>query len=120
MSLNNDDYVQYGGVPVPAVFHFWVDNADSFYGYKNQLYQNIRIEGNVASPLLEMKNIVYPSSSWGSINYTPPRGNTYNITFRNIYLSFVENVRNELIVKRQLTATDKGFVVALRRGWNFL
>ena len=50
-----------GGPPLLAsVFQVYVDNSDPNAGYSNQTYRNIRVEGNVLTPLLELKNTVYP------------------------------------------------------------
>jgi hypothetical protein len=84
-----------GGPPLLAsVFQVYVDNNDPNAGYSNQTYQNVRIEGNVATPLLELKNIVYP---WGGpYAYNPPLGNSYNFVFRNITLEGTQNYRSEI------------------------
>jgi hypothetical protein len=84
-----------GGPPLLAsVFQVYVDNNDPNAGYSNQTYQNVRIEGNVATPLLELKNTVYP---WGGpYAYNPPLGNSYNFLFRNISLEGTQKYRSEI------------------------
>lgn len=83
-TYNDNSFVQYGSPHEPSVFQVWVDNNDSTYGYKNQTYQNIRIEGNVNAPLMQLMNRVYPAS-WGGNTYSA-KGNSYNIKFKNISL----------------------------------
>ncbi|TSC70578.1 MAG: hypothetical protein CEO12_299 [Parcubacteria group bacterium Gr01-1014_46] len=85
-TFNDNSFVQWGAPHEPAVFQIWVDNDNSGYGYRNQTYQNIRIEGNVNAPLMQLQNRVYPSYAWGGISYDPPLGNTENIVFKNITL----------------------------------
>lgn len=88
-------YGGYAGAPAPAVFQIWVDNADSSRGISNQTYQNIRIEGDlIGGPLASLKNFVYP---WGGYAPTPPRGNSYNLVFRNITLQGTQAGRSELL-----------------------
>jgi hypothetical protein len=84
-----------GGPPLLAsVFQVYVDNNDPNAGYSNQTYQNVRIEGNLATPLLELKNTVYP---WGGpYAYNPPLGNSYNFAFRNISLGGTQKYRSEI------------------------
>jgi hypothetical protein len=84
-----------GGPPLLAsVFQVYVDNNDPNAGYSNQTYQNVRIEGNLATPLLELKNTVYP---WGGpYAYNPPLGNSYNFAFRNISLEGTQKYRSEI------------------------
>lgn len=84
-----------GGPPLLAsVFQVYVDNNDPNAGYANQTYQNIRIEGDVSTPLLELKNTVYP---WGGpYAYDPPLGNSYNFVFRNISLEGTQKYRSEI------------------------
>ena len=85
-----------GGPPLLAsVFQVYVDNSDPNAGYSNQTYQNVRIEGNVATPLLELKNTVYP---WGGpYAYNPPLGNSYNFVFRNISLEGTQKYRSQIL-----------------------
>jgi len=84
-----------GGPPLLAsVFQVYVDNNDPNAGYSNQTYQNIRIEGNVSTPLLELKNTVYP---WGgSLAVNPPLGNSYNFVFRNISLEGTQKYLSQI------------------------
>ncbi len=84
-TYNTNNFVQYGAPHEPSVFQVWVGEKDSSYGYKNQIYQNIRIEGNVNAPLMQLMNRVYPAS-WGGTMYDPPLGNSYDIKFKNITL----------------------------------
>jgi hypothetical protein len=84
-----------GGPPLLAsVFQVFVDNSDPKAGYSNQTYQNIRIEGSVSTPLLELKNTVYP---WGGqYAVDPPLGNGYNFVFKNISLEGTQKYRSEI------------------------
>jgi hypothetical protein len=84
-----------GGPPLLAsVFQVYVDNNDPNAGYSNQTYQNVRIEGNVATPLLELKNTVYPWGGQYAVN--PPLGNSYNFVFKNISLEGTQKYRSEI------------------------
>jgi hypothetical protein len=84
-----------GGPPLLAsVFQVYVDNNDPNAGYSNQTYQNVRIEGNVATPLLELKNTVYPWGGPYAVN--PPLGNSYNFVFKNISLEGTQKYRSEI------------------------
>ncbi len=84
-----------GGPPLLAsVFQVYVDNNDPNAGYSNQTYQNVRIEGDVGTPLLELKNVVYP---WGGLYaVNPPLGNSYNFVFRNITLEGTQKHLSEI------------------------
>jgi hypothetical protein len=81
-----------------AVFQIWMDNSSSAKGYRNQTYRNIRIEGgpkgHFNSPILELKNFVYPWGGPTAVN--PPLGNGYNIVFQDITVSGSEKYRNQL------------------------
>ncbi|HSD72167.1 MAG TPA: hypothetical protein VLE54_05225, partial [Thermoanaerobaculia bacterium] len=79
-------------VPLAAAFQIWVDNSDPTWGYSNQTYQNIRIEGNVGEGLMEVKNFLYifgPAPN-------PPLGNSYNLVFKNITLEGTQKYRSEI------------------------
>jgi hypothetical protein len=92
-TYNNDDWVPAAPL-LASVFQVYVDNNSPVYGYANQTYQNVRVEGNLAGPMLQLKNIVYP---WGGIYaYDPPLGNSYNFTFRNISLEGTQKYRSEI------------------------
>jgi hypothetical protein len=86
--MDNIDIKTFGGggssVVTPAVFQQWVDNSSSSYGFQNKTFQNIRIDGNVTGPLLQLENRVYP---WNSTSANPPLGNSSNFVFKNISLS---------------------------------
>ena len=77
-----------------SVFQVYVDNSDPNAGYSNQTYQNVRIEGNVPTPLLELKNTVYPWGGPYAVN--PPLGNSYNFVFKNISLEGTQKYRSEI------------------------
>jgi hypothetical protein len=81
-TYDNDDWVSGGAPLLAAAFQIWMDNSDPTKGFSNQTYQNIRIEGNVSEPLLELKNFLYPFGPAPN----PPLGNGYNLIFRNISL----------------------------------
>jgi len=92
-TYNNDDWVP----PAPlfgSAFQVWMDNNAPNFGYANQTYQNIRIEGNLPGPLLSLQNIVYPFG--GPYVWDPPLGNAYNITFKNITLEGTQKYLSEL------------------------
>jgi hypothetical protein len=93
-TYNNDDWVP--GAPLLAsAFQVWMDNNAPNFGYSNQTYQNIRIEGNIPGPLFSLKNTVYP---WGGpYVYNPPLGNAYNITFKNITLEGTQKYHSEIL-----------------------
>jgi hypothetical protein len=93
-TYDNDDWVSGGAPLLAAAFQIWMDNSDPTKGFTNQTYQNIRIEGNVNEPLLELKNRLYP---WDPANApNPPLGNTYNIVFKNITLEGTQKYKSEI------------------------
>ena len=70
-----------------AAFQVWVDNSDSGKGYSHQTYQNVRIDGDIATPLMELQNRVYPWNPAGSAGASdPPLGNSNDLVFRNVTL----------------------------------
>jgi hypothetical protein len=78
----------------PAVFQIWVDNNNSSYGYSNQTYRNIRVEGNLKTPLAMLKNMYYP---WElPLPGRTPLGNSYNLTFTNITVEGTQKYRSEV------------------------
>jgi hypothetical protein len=91
-TYNNDDWVSGGSPLLAAAFQIFVDNSNPGQGYSNQIYQNIRIEGDLSVPLLELKNVVYP---WGG-GPNPPLGNSYNLVFRDITLTGTQKYRSEI------------------------
>jgi hypothetical protein len=93
-TYNNDDWVSGGAPLLASAFQTWVDNSDSTKGYSNQTYQNIRIEGNIPGPLLQLKNLLYPFAPSNSPN--PPLGNSYNLVFRNISLEGTQKYLSEV------------------------
>jgi hypothetical protein len=93
-TYNNDDWVP----PAPllaSAFQVWLDNNDPKFGYSNQMYQNVRIEGNIPGPLMSLKNVVYPFT--GGVQFNPPLGNAYNIVFRNITLEGTQKYHSEIL-----------------------
>lgn len=80
----------------PGVFQLWVDNADPTYGYFNQTYQNIRVEGSLTVPLAQVKNLVHPWVNVGQPAPDPPLGNSRNIIFKNISLEGTQKYRSEI------------------------
>ena len=85
-----------GGPPLlAAAFQVWMDNTDSTKGYRNQTYQNIRIEaGQLTVPVLSVKNVVYP---WGGPTaVSPPLGNGYNLVFKNISVTGTQKHLSEI------------------------
>jgi len=92
-TYNNDDWVP----PAPllaSVFQVWMDNDDSAAGYRSQTYQNIRIEGDLAGPMLLLENKVYPFG--GPYVFDPPLGNGYNFVFRNVSLEGTQAYLSEI------------------------
>lgn len=98
-TYDNDDWVT-GPTPAPlmaAAIQVWQDNSDSTQGYANQTYQNIRIDGNIGTPLVELKNRIYPWNPRGSPGAAdPPLGNSYNLVLRNISLEGTSKYRGEI------------------------
>ena len=93
-TYNSDAWVQFGAPLTPAVFQIWMDSTNSAYGYSNQTYQDIRVEGDLSVPLLILKNMVYP---WGGPNaVSPPLGNSYNLLFRNVTVAGRQNILSEI------------------------
>jgi len=93
-TFNSDDWVQWGAPMTPAVFQIWVDNNSSSYGYSNQTYRNIRVEGNLKTPLAMLKNMYYP---WVlPVAGHTPLGNSYNLTFTNITVEGTQKYRSEV------------------------
>ena len=93
-TYNNDDWVPSSPL-LASAFQIWLDNNNPSYGYANQTYQNIRIEGSVPGPLLSLKNTVYP---FGGPNvFDPPLGNAYNIVFKNIALEGTQKYRSQIL-----------------------
>jgi hypothetical protein len=93
-TYNSDAWVPFGAPLTPSVFQIWVDNYDSTYGYSNQTYQNVRVEGDLHAPLAMLKNMVYP---WGIPNPNlPPHGNSYNLVFANISVAGTQKIVSEI------------------------
>ena len=75
-----------------CVFQAWVDNTDSTYGYRNHVYQDIRVEGNVTyGNLIQWNNKVYP---WGGSNPNPPLGTSSNFIFDRVTLQGTQAIRS--------------------------
>ena len=81
-------------VPLAGVFQIWVDNSDSTMGYRNQTYQNIRIDNYAAAPVLLLKNVVYPFGGPSAVN--PPLGNSSNLVFKNISVDGTQRTPSEI------------------------
>ena len=98
-TYDNDDWVT-GPTPAPlmgAAFQVWMDNSDSSKGYANQTYQNVRVEGDLSTPLLELQNRLYPFAPAGSPGAPiPPLGNSYNLVFRNVSLEGTSKYRSPI------------------------
>jgi hypothetical protein len=93
-TYNNDAWVPYGAPLTPAVFQIWVDGTSSNYGYSNQEYRNIRVEGNIQTPLAMLKNMLYPWAA--AIPGDAPLGNSYNLKFSNISLEGTQKYLSEV------------------------
>jgi hypothetical protein len=90
-SYNNDDW---GPLLLAAVFQIWMDNSDGRKGFAHQTYRNIRIEGPLSTPLLDLKNVVYP---WGGPTaVSPPLGNAYDIVFQDVSFVGTQKYRSEI------------------------
>ena len=98
-TYDNDDWVT-GPNPAPlmgAAFQVWMDNDDPKFGYANQTYQNVRVEGNLSTPLLELQNRVYPWGAPGSQGaWIPPLGNGHDLVFRNVSLEGASKYRSPI------------------------
>ncbi len=81
-------------LPLAGAFQIWVDNSDSTMGYRNQTYQNIRIDNHVSAPVLSVKNVVYPFGGPYAVN--PPLGNSYNLVFKNISVEGTQRYLSEI------------------------
>jgi hypothetical protein len=81
-------------LPLAGVFQVWVDNSDSTMGYRNQTYQNIRIDNHVSAPVLLLKNVVYPFGGPYAVN--PPLGNSSNLVFKNISVEGTQRILSEI------------------------
>ena len=68
-----------------AIFQMVLDGkaGQGGMGTKNQFFEDIRIEGNPAGGLIDIRNRPYP---WGGDPDSPTTGNSYNIRFRNLFL----------------------------------
>jgi len=64
------------------IFQIILDADSPRKGFRNQYYEDIRIEGDISGPLLRVENRPYP---WGG-NSNPELGNSKNFTFKNITL----------------------------------
>jgi hypothetical protein len=87
-------------MPAPlmgAAFQVWMDNSSSSSGYAYQTYQNVRVEGDLSTPLLELQNRLYPWDPAGSAGAPiPPLGNSYNLVFRNVSLEGSSKYRSPI------------------------
>ena len=73
-----------------SVFQVFLDSNDAAQGYSNEIYQNIRIEGNVSAPLIVLRNLVNNGGT------DPPLGNASNFVFRNITLAGTQKYLSEI------------------------
>ena len=98
-TYENDDWVV-GPNPAPlqaSAIQILQDNSDPSLGYANQTYQNIRVEGDIKTPLIEMKNQIYPFNPRGSPGAAdPPLGNSYNFILRNVSLEGTSKYRSPI------------------------
>jgi hypothetical protein len=93
-TYNSDAWVPFGAPLTPVLTEVWVDNNDSTMGYSKQTYQDIRVEGDISTSLVMLKNMVYP---WGGANaYTTPLGNSSNLVFTNISVSGTQKLPSEI------------------------
>jgi hypothetical protein len=81
-------------LPLAGAFQIWVDNTDSTKGYRNQTYQNIRIDDHAGAPVLSLKNVVYPFGGPYAVN--PPLGNSDSLVFRNISVEGTQRSLSEI------------------------
>jgi hypothetical protein len=98
-TYENDDWVT-GPNPAPlqaSAIQILQDNSDPSFGYANQTYQNIHVDGDIRTPLLEMKNQIYPFNPRGSAGAAdPPLGNSHDFIFRNIVLEGTSKYRSPI------------------------
>lgn len=82
-----------------AIFQAVLDGGEgqSDKGTKNQIFEDIRIEGDIDCPLIWVQNRAYP---WGD-GSGPHNGNTYNIVFRNITLEGTQKGKSKILGKDQ-------------------
>jgi len=73
-----------------SVFQVFLDNSDATQGYSDQIYQNVRIDGNVNAPLLVLKNLF---NNGGAIT---PLGNGSNFVFRKITLAGTQKYPSQI------------------------
>jgi hypothetical protein len=59
------------------------DKSNAGMGIHNQIYKDIRIEGNIPCPLIRIENRPYP---WGGNPNSPVLGKSRNIQFINVTL----------------------------------
>jgi hypothetical protein len=81
-----------------AVFQSVLDgNADNAgMGIHNQIYKDIRIEGNISCPLIRIENRPYP---WGGSPRSPVLGKSRNIQFINVTLEGSQHGKSSILGK---------------------
>src|SRR5262249_47928837 len=87
-TYENGDWVTDPQDRLAAAFQGFVDNSDPSKGYSNQTYQNVRLEGSLSVRWMILKTLVYIGAP--AHTPTPPLGNSYNFTFRNVSLEGTE------------------------------
>ena len=98
-TYENDDWVT-GPTPAPlqaSAIQILQDNSDPSLGYGYQTYQNIHVDGDIRTPLLEMANQIYPFNPRGSPGAPdPPLGNSRNFIVRNLTLEGTSKYRSPI------------------------
>jgi hypothetical protein len=93
-TYNSPAWVPFGSPLTPALFQIWTDSTNPTFGYSNQTYQDIRVEGDLYTPLAMLKNMVYP---WGGADSPPqPLGNSSNLVFKNVTVAGTQNMISEI------------------------
>lgn len=87
--MTHDNYARVKNIYVKpfvehAIFQFVIDGKTSETGIKNQVFEDIYIEGNIKCPLIWIQNRYYPWPEQGKNNKL---GNARNLVFKNITLS---------------------------------
>jgi hypothetical protein len=96
-TYNNDDWVTSPSNLLAGAFQTFMDNSDPRSGYSHQTYRNIRVEGDLSVPLLELKNLLYIWAPAGSASAPdPPLGNSFDFVFQNVSLEGTQKYRSEI------------------------
>jgi len=102
-SLANDYYARVENIDIKtynehAVFQSILDGdvSNAGMGIHNQIFKDIRIEGNIICPLIRIENRPY---SWGGDPKSPVLGKSRNIQFINITLEGSQHGKSSILGK---------------------